>query len=182
MSRTRTPPAEKWLLNELAAARGDLESLELELEMTRAATVRFELRLGQQQAVCRSLEKVLEMTLGEAHRAWTRQVGPRRPYGGRGSLRQWLREAIQEAYPHPLDSMTLLEMAIPVFGLVFVSKAARNLYYDNTFRRQLFALMEQGSVERLTLTGRGSARTCWRWKAPADLSAVRAHTDLAEVG
>ena len=181
MSRTRTPPTEKWLLNELAAARGELESLELELETTRAATERLQLHLGQQQAICRSLEKVLEMTIGETHKAWTRQVGPHRPYGGRGSLRQWLRETIQEAYPRPLDSMSLLDMAIPVFALTFVSKAARNLYYDNTFRRQLFSLMEQGSVERLALSGRGTARTSWRWKGTADFSAIKAQANLAGV-
>lgn len=83
--------------------------------------------------------------------------------------------------PPPLDSLTLLEMAIPAFGLAFVSTAARNLYYDNTFRRQLFSLMEQDSIERLALTRRDAARTCWRWKEPTDLSEIQAQADLAGV-
>ena len=181
MSRTRTPPTEKWLLNELAAARGDLVKIERKLEMAKSAVERLALCLCRQQALCQSLETVLHLTIGETHKAWTRQVGPHRPYGGRGTLRQWLRETIQKEYPGSLDSMTLLDMAIPAFGLLFVSKAARNLYYDNTFRRQLFSLMEQGSVERLALSGRGTARTSWRWKGTADFSAIKAQANLAGV-
>lgn len=175
MNKTLTPPTEKWLLNELAAARGDLLKIERELVMAKTATERLEVCLCQQQALCQSLEKVLEMTIGEAHLAWTRQVGVHRSYGGRGSLRQWLRDEIQGARPKYLESIALFEKAIAAFGLVFVSKAARVRYYDNTFRRQLFALLQQGHIERLT--GRGAARTCWRWKEPADLSAIKAQAD-----
>lgn len=180
MSRTNTPPTEKWLLNELAAARGELAEIERELGMAQAAAARLEVCLRRQQSLCQSFEKVLEMTIGEAHRAWTAQVGAHRPYGGRGSLRQWLRETIQAEYPRSLDSVTLLDRAIPVFGLVFVSKADRKRYCDNTFRRQLASLLEQGFVERLPLAGRGAVRTGWRWKAPADLNSVRVQAESAE--
>lgn len=181
MSRTVTPSAEKWLLNELAAARGDLVKIERELEMAQSVAEQLAASLGQQRALCQSLEKVLHLTTGEDNLAWTKQVGAHRLYGGRGSLRKWLRVEIQGAHPQYLDSMALFEKAIPAFGLVFVSKAARERYYDNTFRRQLFALMQQGYIERLTLSGRGVARTCWRWKEPADLSAIKEQADLAEV-
>lgn len=155
--------------------------LERELEMAKSTVARLEACLYQQNALCRSIDKVLEMAIGEAHRTWTAEVRTHRSCGGRGSLRQWLRETIQAEYPLSIDAMTLLGRAIPVFGLVFVNNADKKRYCDNSFRRQLSALMEQGSVERLALSGRGTARTGWRWKAPADLDAVRAQTALAEL-
>ena len=50
MNKTLTPPTEKWLLNELAAARGDLLKIERDLVIAKTATERLEVCLCQQQA------------------------------------------------------------------------------------------------------------------------------------
>lgn len=147
--------------------------IEHELEMAKATAARLADCHSRQQTLCQAIETVLEMTIGEASHLWTRQVGAHLPYGGRGNLRKWMRETIQAASPLALDSITLLDRAIPVFGLVFEGKADRKRYYDNTFRKQLFALMQQGSIERLTFSGRGTARTSWRWKGKTTLDALK---------
>lgn len=120
--------------------------------------------MSDQVALCASLQTALRLAAGPVDSTGL-VVRTHRSYGGRGSLRNWLRRTLKESAPLPIDSKTLLNQAMAKLGLVFTSKAAQTAYYANTFRRQLWELMSQGDVELLTLPGQGPVATCWRWKA-----------------
>lgn len=172
----------KWMLNELAAARGDLAKLQRQLAQIDEDTLRLRHSMDAQAALCTSLETALRLAAGPVD-STALVVKAHRNYGGRGSLRSWLRRTLKESAPRPLDSKTLLHRAMAELGLVFTSKAAQAAYYENTFRRQLCELKNQGNVERLSLPGQGPVATCWRWKATPELEDLRqlansvAHTD-----
>ena len=172
MTKRRTPPTEKWLLNELAAAVGDLAKIRQQIEQLEKEAQRLHQTLAAQTALCTSLETALQLAAGPVDSSGL-VVKVHRSYGGRGSLRNWLRRTLKESAPLPIDSKTLLNQAMAVLGLVFTSKAAQTAYYANTFRRQLWELRNQGDVERLTLPGQGPVATCWRWKAAPGLEDLR---------
>jgi hypothetical protein len=173
--RTRTRPEIKWLANELAATAGELQRVEQELawlvaRRERLVGVHAALTHVAGQLGAAGLERLVPTVKAHDER-----------YGGRGGLRKWLRETLQMAYPRAVDSKALLELAMPVFGLEFSSKEARRKYYDNTFRRQLLALAEQGFVERMAV--QGLVRTGWRWKVEAPtMGELRAKEGTARGG
>jgi hypothetical protein len=99
-------------------------------------------------------------------------VSTHKKYGGRGSLKQWLANALRAEYPRAPTGMELFERAVPHFGLEFTSPVARRAYYNNTFRRQLLVFAQQGLVERLEVR-EGAVRSRWRWVSAVSLAELQ---------
>ena len=158
-TRQRTPPEIKWLANELAATRGQMEQLDRDISAMKArrkrlkATYEAMAQVAAQWNAARLPELVPTVTPHSDR------------YGGRGQLRAFLRETVKAAYPNAIDSLTLMEMTIRRFGLALSAPKLRTRYYDNTLRRQLLALADAGCMERVLVNG--PVRTGWRWKADA---------------
>ncbi|OSZ71552.1 hypothetical protein [Hydrogenophaga sp. IBVHS1] len=173
MSRQQTPPDIKWLLNELAAARGELDRIASDLEKAHAHLRRLEEARGRHLALCVSLEKALSLSSVVWLRTDTFVVKAHKKYGGRGNLRQWLKAALTEAYPHAPTGLELLQRAVPEFGIEFTSPGARAAYYRNTVHRQLYHLAEQGLAERVAVQ-EGAIRVRWRWVPQLTLAELKA--------
>jgi hypothetical protein len=173
--RTRTRPEIKWLANELAATRGEVERLDAEIALLEDRKKRL---LDAYAAMAQVAGQMGALELPNLVPTVTPHDSR---YGGRGRLRGLLKDTLKAAYPRPIDSRALLELAVQTFGLEFSTPAAKIRYYDNTFRRQLLALTEQGLLERVAV--QGLVKTGWRWRvdAPA-LDELRAKEDLARGG
>lgn len=172
MTRQQTPSEIKWLVNELAAARGELVRIDADVVHVEAQLKRLKALQERQQALCASLEQVLSLSSVVPLRTGAFIVSPHKKYGGRGSLKQWLADALRAQYPKAPTGMELFERAVPHFGLEFTSPAARRAYYNNTFRRQLLVFAQQGLVERVEVR-EGAVRSRWRWISGVSLVELR---------
>jgi chorismate mutase len=158
MSRTRAPSEVKWLANELAAKRGEIDRIDTALQ-------RLSLRRQKLVDACAALEQVA----GQLGAIPTVQAMPmihaHERYGRRGNLRNWLRSALQQAYPGALDTVTLTEQVIGTFGMTFDSAHARNRFRTDNVANALRRLVVSGEVERLhDVIVRSNATGLWRWK------------------
>lgn len=172
MSRQQTPPDIKWLVNELAAARGELARMDSDVERAHAHLQRLQGAQARQRSLCNSLEPVLSLSSVVPLRTGAFIVTAHKKYGGRGSLKQWLEAALREAYPYAPTGIELFERVIPRFGIEFTSTAARAAYYNNTLRRALYVFAEQGRAERLSVR-EGTIRSRWRWRPEATLQELK---------
>lgn len=173
MSRETTPSEVKWLVNALAAARGDLARIEDEVLEARARLDRLTAARSQQVTLCASLEEVLKLTSQVPPEAETCVVFVHKNYGRRGSLKRWLIDELKAQYPKALTGMELLALAEPRFGLSFSTSQAREAYYNNTFRRQLKCFAQEGLLERIAVR-EGQVQARWRWAAGPSLDSLRA--------
>ncbi len=160
MTRTRTAPEVKWVANEMAAVRGELERIEKSM----ARLVQLRSKLQEDLA---ALEHVAEQLATVPPAARDLSVRTHGRYGTRGALRNWLRQVLQQAYPRALDSLSLTEQAIAVFGLQFTSTRERYRFTTDILGSALRKLVEYGEVERVHDVSRPSNRIgAWRWKMP----------------
>lgn len=175
--RTRTRPEAKWLLNELAAIKGELQDIEQQM-----------LRLEERRARLKAVEAALCQTAVQldvrALAAPTVRAHVR--YGGRGNLRNWLRQALQAAYPKALDTGTLTDAAAAVFGLEFATSHERKRFTDNNLANALRKMLARGEVERVhDHKAVPDQPGVWRWKTPAptleDLRGVSGERPAEEV-
>lgn len=168
MSRTRTAPEVKWVTNEMAAVRGELSRIEKSM----ALLVQRRSKLQEDLA---ALEHVAEQLGVVPSVARELTVCAHGRYGARGALRGWLRQVLQQAYPRVLDSLSLAEQAIEVFGLEFASTRERYRFTTDILGSALRKLVEYGEVERIHDVSRPTNRTgAWRWKVPDhNLEALR---------
>lgn len=158
MTRGRTRPEAKWLLNELAAIKGELHDIELQM-------TRLERRRARLMAVEAALSQTAVHLDVPAHAAPTVRANTR--YGGRGNLRNWLRHTLRDVYPKALDTGTLTDAAAVVFGLEFATPHERKRFIDNNLANALRKMLAQGEVERVHDYRAVPDRPgVWRWKAP----------------
>lgn len=172
MARQQTPSDIKWLVNELAAARGELARLGTEVELAKSQLERAQADQARQAALCSSLEQVLSLSSVVPLGTGAFIVTVHKKYGGRGKLRLWLKDALREAHPYAPTGVELFERAIPVFGLEFTSPGARAAYYRNTIHRQLYHFAELGLVQRVEVV-EGAIRVRWRWAAQSSLDELK---------
>ena len=168
MTRTRTAPEVKWVANEMAAVRGEL----VRIEGSMARLVQRRSKLQEDLAALELVAAQLASVPPVARDATVRGHGR---YGGRGALRGWLRQVLQQAYPRALDSLSLAEQAITVFGLQFTSTRERYRFTTDHLGSALRKLVEYGEVERIHDVSRPTNRIgVWRWKMPdCSLDALR---------
>ncbi|MBX9872424.1 MAG: hypothetical protein K2X75_10535 [Burkholderiaceae bacterium] len=174
--RTNTPPAIKWLANEIAVMKGELDRIDAEVAHLAG-------RRAQVQAVLNALENVSAQVavpnlsdvvpIVNAHNA---------RYGGRGQFRAWLKASLQAVAPAPLDTATLASMADLAFGLAFETKQARARFIRNTLSRALRAMLDAGEVERLhDYRGMAYRAGIWRWKGSSASTLVELATRAQEL-
>lgn len=168
MTRTRTAPEVKWVANELAAVRGELVCIEKSMALLVQRRSKLQEDLAALEHVAEQLVVVPPVARGITVRGHGR-------YGERGALRGWLRQVLRQAYPSALDSLSLTEQAIAVFGLQFTSTRERYRFTTDHLGSALRKLVEYGEVERIHDVSRPTNRTgAWRWKMPDhNLEALR---------
>ncbi len=169
MSRTRTPSQVKWVVNEIAAIRGEIERID-------ATLTQLAQRKASLEHVCESLEQVAWAIVPTPPVEAPQIVHAQGRYGRRGALRNWLRETLRQAHPAALDTVSLAQRAIEVFDLQFNSAHERNRFRTDNLGSALRRLVDAGEVERLHDADRRNERTgVWRWKVPtASFDALRA--------
>lgn len=160
-TRTRASPHLKWLLNERAALKGELEAL-----VAHEARVRSELAAVDEKRRIResrlaAIERILaaadsNVACPDAVSAWKGR------YGQRGALQAFLLQTLTEHAPHALDTLMLLELIVNRFGLELVTAAQRKRYCDNTLRPALRKLQSEGLVEALSTRRTGRSVGQWR--------------------
>ena len=160
MIRTRTAPEVKWVANEMAAVRGELSRIEDSM----ARLVELRSKLQEDLAALEHVAAQLVVVPPVARDITVRGHGR---YGERGALRGWLRQVLQQAHPRALDSLSLTEQAVEVFGLEFASTRERYRFTTDILGSALRKLVEYGEVERVHDVSRPSNRIgAWRWKTP----------------
>ena len=173
MSVTRTPPEQKWLLNERAVVTGELQALEDELGRLLA-------RKAHLVNLLAALENVYSQVAPAVPEAPVLAVHGHTRYGGRGNCIKWVRKVLQEAYPAALDTAALTLAAEEAFGLVHATPAQRGKFRNNSLRTALRTLLAQGEAERLhDYKGVPHRAGVWRWVPPeptyADVVAQAEH-------
>lgn len=163
----------KWLVSALAAARGDLARIDAEVMDAQAHLDRLQAVRSQQVALCASLEEVLKLSSQVPPEAESCVVFVHKNYGRRGSLKRWLMDELFAQYPKALTGMELLALAEPRFSLSFSTPEAREVYYNNTFRRQLKCFAQEGLLERIPVR-EGQVQARWRWAAGPSLESLKA--------
>ena len=168
MSRTRIAPEVKWVANEVAAIRGELERVDESLARLTARRVKLQEKLAALENVAEQLAAVPFVDVAVTVRAHGR-------YGERGALRNWLRLVLKQAYPSALDSLSLTDRAVEVFGLQFASAHERYRFTTDNLGSALRRLVDAGELERIHDARRPSNRTgAWRWKVQdCSLEALR---------
>lgn len=156
--RTRTRADIKWLANELAVASGELERIDGELGRLTALRRRM---VATHQALSQVASLVGTPDLGRL----VPVVRAHGKYGGRGRLRDWLKQVLQDAAPGAVDTITMTQLAEDAFGLAFSSADERDRFRRDSLTRQLRWFLAQGMVERVH--DFKTAVNCvgvWRWK------------------
>jgi hypothetical protein len=176
MTRTRTPPDLKWVLNERAAVAGELQSIEAEL-------ARLTARKEQLGALLHHLDHVYSQLAPQAPAVPVLVVSARKRYGGRGNCIGWVRETLQTAYPQAVDTSTLTEAARVAFGLTFANVEQRERFRNNSLRTALRKLLALDEAERLhDFKGVPHLAGVWRWKPKeATFQELSAQVETAEV-
>lgn len=158
MQRSRTPPESKWLVNELAATRGELERVE-------AGLVRLAARRDELIHICAALEHVAEQVGAVELLKEVPLVHAHGRYGEHGALRGWLRAVLREAYPAALETSVLMEGVEKTFGLTFDSATDRRRFASDNLGSALRRLTAAGQVQRLHEGSKGPPlRSAWRWR------------------
>lgn len=156
--RTVTRPDIKWLANELAATAGELERIDEELARLTARRRRLE-------AVHLALSQVGGMVGTPDLARLVPSVRVHGRYGGRGRLRDWLKQLLQDAAPGAVDTTTMVLLAEDAFGLAFASAEERDRFRRDSLTRQLRWFLAQGLVERVhDLQAAACTVGVWRWK------------------
>jgi lipopolysaccharide biosynthesis regulator YciM len=172
MASTRTPPDEKWVLNERAAVAGELQALEAEL-------VRLAERKGHLVKLLTSLDEVYSQLAPVLPVVTMPVVKAHVRYGGRGNCYNWVREMLQAAYPKAVDTASLTTAAAEAFGLDLANANQRNKLRRNGIVPALHMLRSRGEAERLHDIRRARHLAgVWRWSPPGDSFAevaVQAH-------
>lgn len=155
---TKTRADIKWLINETAMLKGELERIDEEMA-----------RVALHESVERSLaacQRTLEYQTGRKVPGLP-TVRAHRQYGRRGDLQQFLSDTLKEPAPVQLDTAQLAEMALTRFGLAMSCPAELYKFKVNAVGRALRRLQELGVIERLTQKPRTTrAQGTWCWKAP----------------
>ncbi|RKJ94539.1 hypothetical protein [Alicycliphilus denitrificans] len=157
MPVTRTPPEQKWLLNERAVVVGELEAIESELD-------RLAARKKHLTHLLAALDNVYSQVAPSVPPGPAFIVQGHTRYGGRGNCIKWAREVLRAAYPSALDTAALTLAAEEAFGLVHTTPEQRGKFRNNSLRTALRTLLAQGEAERLhDYRGVPHRAGVWRW-------------------
>jgi len=146
-------------VNELAAVKGEIDSIGQEME-------RLARRKARLERVAAALTTVATAMVTELAPEAVAPIRAHGRYGGRGNLRNYLRETLKAAYPKAVSTGALVEGAVKVFGLSFSSREERARFADDNLGNALRKMLARGEVERLhDCAGVPDMPGVWRWKA-----------------
>lgn len=170
-ARTRASPHLKWLLNERAALRGEVDALFARQERTRAELAAIAEERCIRESRLAAIERILaaagsNVACPDVVSAWKGR------YGERGALQAFLLQTLTEHAPHALDTLMLLELVVDRFGLELVTAAERKRYCDNTLRPALRKLQSGGLVE--ALPARRTGRSVGQWRRTPEAHSLAA--------
>lgn len=155
---TKTRPEIKWTVNELAAVKGEIDSIEQEME-------RLTRRKARLERVAAALTTVASAMVTELAPEAVVPIRAHGRYGGRGNLRNYLRETLKAAHPKAVPTGALVEGAVNTFGLTFSSREERARFADDNLGNALRKMLARGEVERLhDYAGVPDMPGVWRWK------------------
>jgi hypothetical protein len=149
----------KWLANELAVLAGEMAQIDFEVNRLRE-------RRAQVESTHAELAKVAALMDVARLPDLVPPVRAHRKYGGRGKLREFLREALKANHPAALDTLTLAEMATKHFWNTFDSDQQREHFRTETVTHTLRKLVHRGEVERIHGVDVNTVGA-WRWRAGA---------------
>lgn len=156
--RSRTPSEVKWLANELAGTKGELERIDEELARLRS-------RRRHLKKVHASLSAVSALAQASGLDAGVPAVRAHPSRGGRGAIVDFFRETLRAAYPGVLDTRRMTELTIEHFRLQFPLPQQRNRFRKATVSHTLQRLVYAGEIERLhDLKTMPNSPGLWRWK------------------
>lgn len=151
MGPTKTPATEKWLLNEIARAKGEMAKLDKALEPLLAQVKHISRLRAEQERLCKSLEHTLNLVTAGKVQTIERIVKAHREIGDRGTLRTWIKDHLRAISPEAADARVLMDQFCECLQLTFFTPQEREAYFLNTFRPQLHSLRKQGHLERVTV-------------------------------
>lgn len=159
LRHTKTRPETKWTVNELAAVKGEIQSIDQEME-------RLARRKARLERVAAALTTVASAMVTELAPEAVVPIRAHGRYGGRGNLRNYLRETLKAAHPKAVSTHALVEGAVKTFGLTFSSREERARFADDNLGNALRKMLARGEVERLhDYAGVPDMPGVWRWKA-----------------
>ncbi len=150
-----TPPVTKWLANEIAVLRGELQQIDDSLR-------RLHRRREQVAEALQALSTTAALLSTPHLDKCVPPVQAHRHYGGRGNLREFIVRALRE-FPEGLTTVVLVRMATEVFGLRLETDAERRRFHNGSLGRALRKMEKLRLVERISSSGpRGPV--LWRWR------------------
>lgn len=164
---TKTPPTEKWLLNEIARIKGEQAKLEAQRDVLREQLAHIEALRKEQTRMLQALKATLHLVSNGQTVRLDRVVRAHRFIGGRGALCQWLKDHLKNSSPTPVAALVLMDRFCSDSRMRFFTEAERQSYFSGTFKSQLHRLKRQGYVEQVEVYVDGRYRSHWRWKAAA---------------
>lgn len=181
LSRTKTPPALKWLLNERAALEGALLRTQSAVGTLQKRVQALQAALGRHEESARACQAgiaALDVSISLLHP----EIGEGRPapvnawqgkYGARGGLQAFLLERAREAAPAPVTSSKAAEQLAAQLGLDIGSSALRQRLLHSV-REAFRQLAKQGLVERAPTQRHATEPGRWRLKQSSPLDQLRA--------
>lgn len=190
---SKTPPATKWVLNELAAQRGELQrqlervaalvgqharcekrlhAIQEKLRLTRAGVPHLEATIAALQTSLSLLAPGVSPGCVGSVRAHT---------GKRGTRKQFVRETLRSSYPLGLTTLELRLRVAEHFGLSLPTDEAVKAL-GNSIRWILVQLEREGLVYRPFGPGNTSEPNTWCWRDSPPLTEMLALAQAQESG
>lgn len=190
-SPSRTPPDLKWLLNERAALVGQRQRAEQRAAHLATRLARLELlvprlrrdlanAIGSRDSLDRRVQ-AFDQTVAIAYpQVSTDAAGVVRPqngrYGRQGALKDFVRQCLEGFAPNPVGAAELKRLVIREFQLE-IRTPDENRTLKESIKAALLSLRDREGV--VVAERHGPSLTFWRWRAPADLAALRAMAQAA---
>ena len=180
-SRTRTPSAIKWLLNERAALAGKAQRLEAELQRIQQELFAVQKKLAALDTTLELLDKSVATDAVGTVNAWAGK------YGARGAVKACVLSHLQAAGNAGINVSTLALQAAAALGVELPTKKDFSAFRRDTVHAVLKRAKANDLVEILLATRGGHTPQVWRWKGSnamhslAQLREISGHQELQKL-
>ena len=181
-TRTRTPPAIKWLLNERAALSGKVQRLEAELQRVQRELPAIQGKLAALDTTLELLDKSVAADAAGTVNAWAGK------YGARGAVKACVLSHLQAAGNAGINVSTLALQVAAALGVELPTKKDFSAFRRDTVHAVLKRAKADGLTEVLVAARGGHTPQVWRWRGPhaapslAELQDLREALELANKG
>ena len=154
-----TPSALKWL----AEKRGRLAH---DLSQTQRIAIELNHRVETLQVDLAAVDRALQLYDSTIDAERIEPVRAHTRYGSRGAFRSAIVRILQAHSPEWVATDNVEALVCVELSLSFATAAERKRWYDNSLRKQLKRLVEEGAAERRQDAQAGAADMGhWRWVA-----------------